>query len=67
MKTAEEWVNQEYEDEQCLEVSRGFAEKLFKQIQADALRHSAMLCANADNHLCGIAAIENEADKLETK
>jgi len=73
MKTAQEWVNQEYEDEQCLEVSRGFAEKLFKQIQSDALRHAAdTVYGNGLLHGDGavqksIAAIIQEAEKLEKK
>ena len=74
MKTAQEWVSQEYEDKQYLEVSRGFAEKLFKQIQSDALRHAAdTVYGNRLLHGDGlaaqksIAAIIQEADKLENK
>jgi len=74
MKTAQEWVNQEYEDEQYLEVSRGFAEKLFKQIQSDALRHAAdTVYGNGLLHGEGlaaqksIAAIIEEAQQLEKK
>jgi hypothetical protein len=61
MKTAKEWMKEGYfrTSEDCI----GW----IKKIQADALRHAAMLCANSDNHLCGIAAIENEANKLEAR
>ena len=70
MKTAEEWVEiwkADGDGEDTSDHEIGYQLRFAKQIQADALRHAAILCANSDNHLCGIAAIENEANKLETK
>ena len=70
MKTAEEWIQWFDENSDCIASegpSNSFLKEFITKIQVDALRHAAILCANSDNHLCGIAAIENEATKLESK